>query len=61
MDKKKIIWTLAALAGAGASAYAIFHNCQKECFLCRYNLNKAITFTSGAIISYVIYDRYIRS
>jgi hypothetical protein len=61
MDKKKIIWTLAALAGAGVSAYAIFHNCQKECFLCRYNLNKAITFTSGAMIGYVVYFYYIKN
>ncbi|RHZ36664.1 hypothetical protein [endosymbiont GvMRE of Glomus versiforme] len=37
MDKKKLVWTAAALAVTGLVAYVILHNCKKECFICRYS------------------------
>ena len=60
MNKKKI-WTLVALSLAGISAYTIFHNCQKKCLICRYNLGNAITFTSGAVIGCVFYAYYLKN
>jgi len=59
MNKKKI-WTLVALSLAGISAYTIFHDCDK-CFICRYNLGNAITFTSGAIVGYVFFAHYLKN